>query len=83
MPDGGRIVIETARAVIRAGDVPRESEVEPGDYTVICVTDTGVGMSSETLAKVFDPFFTTKPIGQGTGLACRWSMASRNNPAAT
>ncbi len=68
MPEGGRIVIGTARAVIRAADASPQSEVEPGDYTVICVTDTGIGMTPETLAKVFDPFFTTKPIGQGTGL---------------
>jgi CheY-like chemotaxis protein/anti-sigma regulatory factor (Ser/Thr protein kinase) len=66
MPDGGRITIETARAVMHEGDVL--AEVEPGDYTVICVTDTGTGMSPITLTKVFDPFFTTKPIGQGTGL---------------
>jgi CheY-like chemotaxis protein len=66
MPDGGRITIETARAVMNESDAL--AEVEPGDYTVICVTDTGTGMSPTTLAKVFDPFFTTKPIGQGTGL---------------
>jgi CheY-like chemotaxis protein len=68
MPDGGRIVIETACAALEAGETEARTEAEPGDYTVICVTDTGMGMTPETLAKVFDPFFTTKPIGQGTGL---------------
>ena len=45
-----------------------QEEIEAGDYVVVCVGDTGVGMSDETLKKVFEPFFTTKPIGQGTGL---------------
>jgi PAS domain S-box-containing protein len=68
MPHGGRLCIETGSAVIGPDEAPQANEAEPGEYTVICVTDTGSGMSPETLAKVFDPFFTTKPIGQGTGL---------------
>ncbi|WP_259644886.1 PAS domain S-box protein [Pseudomonas cichorii] len=67
MPDGGRITIETAnrwidREAARAHDMPE------GQYLVLCVTDTGTGMTPEVIAKAFDPFFTTKPIGQGTGL---------------
>jgi PAS domain S-box-containing protein len=68
MPDGGRIVIETAGTTVTGRELSSPYEIEPGDYTVIRVTDSGVGMSPDTLAKVFDPFFTTKPIGQGTGL---------------
>jgi PAS domain S-box-containing protein len=68
MPDGGRLRIETGSAVLEPGESLLQNEAEPGEYTVISVTDTGIGMPPETVAKVFDPFFTTKPIGQGTGL---------------
>jgi PAS domain S-box-containing protein len=67
MPEGGRLTIETSNTSILPGEA-RQDELEAGDYMLIAVSDTGVGMSPETLAKVFDPFFTTKPIGQGTGL---------------
>ena len=68
MPNGGKLRIATSSEVVTASGPPSPDEAEPGAYTVIRVTDTGIGMSPETLAKVFDPFFTTKPIGQGTGL---------------
>ena len=68
MPDGGRLIIETAIASLEHGDGPVETDVQPGDYTTISVADTGVGMSRDIVARVFDPFFTTKPMGQGTGL---------------
>lgn len=72
LPDGGRVVIETANTVLsdRRG-APKSAPsrpVPPGDYVVLSVTDTGVGMSPEVLSRAFDPFFTTKPLGQGTGL---------------
>ncbi|MDP9085661.1 MAG: PAS domain S-box protein [Pseudomonadota bacterium] len=60
MPDGGRVTIETRNA--RLGD--RTS----GDYVLLAVSDTGIGMSPDVIARAFEPFFTTKPIGQGTGL---------------
>ena len=68
MPEGGRLTIKTEIARLERSDVDGEDGVDPGDYTMISVADTGVGMSRETLERVFDPFFTTKPIGQGTGL---------------
>jgi CheY-like chemotaxis protein len=68
MPDGGVLTIETANVSSDQVERRASEELEPGEYTLVSVTDTGVGMSPETAAKAFDPFFTTKPIGQGTGL---------------
>jgi PAS domain S-box-containing protein len=68
MPDGGQLTIETRVVELDSAYVATRPDIEPGRYVVIAVSDTGVGMPSELLAKVFDPFFTTKPIGQGTGL---------------
>lgn len=68
MPSGGQLTLAMANRTLGAGDARAESEEEPGDYVEISVSDTGEGMSVDTLAKAFDPFFTTKPIGQGTGL---------------
>lgn len=68
MPAGGKLTIETANTHLDEGYASRFAEIAPGQYVVICVTDTGAGMSSEVLARAFDPFFTTKPLGEGTGL---------------
>ena len=68
MPDGGQLTIEAANIVLGADSAHAFEDLEPGDYVMLSVTDTGVGMSEEVMAKAFDPFFTTKPIGQGTGL---------------
>ncbi|TFY87156.1 PAS domain S-box protein [Pseudomonas kairouanensis] len=67
MPHGGRISIETANVIVDA-QMAVAHEIAAGQYLCLSVTDTGMGMTPEVLAKAFDPFFTTKPIGQGTGL---------------
>ncbi|MEJ8849144.1 PAS domain S-box protein [Variovorax rhizosphaerae] len=67
MPQGGELRIGTAAVLVDETDA-RRLDLRPGHYCTISVTDTGIGMTPEVLAKAFDPFFTTKPIGQGTGL---------------
>jgi two-component system cell cycle sensor histidine kinase/response regulator CckA len=69
MPDGGTLTIETRRRTILPGrDDPGARGVPPGDYVVLIVQDTGVGMDPVTQSMMFEPFFTTKPVGEGTGL---------------
>ncbi len=68
MKSGGKLTIETANAHLDERYAANYAEIEPGQYVVICVSDTGTGMSKDVLARAFDPFYTTKPIGQGTGL---------------
>jgi PAS domain S-box-containing protein len=68
MPDGGKLTIETANARLDAAYTSRQGDVEPGDYVVIGISDTGSGMAADVVAKAIDPFFTTKPVGKGSGL---------------
>jgi PAS domain S-box-containing protein len=68
MPDGGRLTIETQNAHLDDRYAAKHFGTTAGQYVLIAVTDTGVGMPAEVIEKAFDPFFTTKPVGKGTGL---------------
>ena len=67
MPDGGKLTIETANTSLD-GRAAREQDMAAGQYVMVCVTDTGIGMAPDVIERAFDPFYTTKPMGQGTGL---------------
>jgi two-component system, cell cycle sensor histidine kinase and response regulator CckA len=68
MPDGGQITIETHPLTLTEVLKRDRASVPPGDYAVVRVMDTGVGIPPENLGKIFEPFFTTKRVGEGTGL---------------
>ncbi|MCU0117918.1 response regulator [Pseudomonas sp. B2M1-30] len=68
MPDGGKLKVATANQVLDPVFTEAYSNLEPGDYVVLSVSDSGCGMPQSVINRAFDPFFTTKPIGQGTGL---------------
>jgi signal transduction histidine kinase/CheY-like chemotaxis protein len=68
MPDGGRLAINVSDAKLDADYAEAHSEVQPGNYVLISISDTGTGMSQEVKDRAFEPFFTTKPAGSGTGL---------------
>ncbi len=68
MPDGGELAVTAGNAQVDAAFAAAQSELNPGDYVLLSVRDSGTGMPASVIARAFEPFFTTKPLGQGTGL---------------
>src|SRR5579859_540532 len=68
MPHGGRLHFATRNTVVERDGKNGDVKVRPGKYVLLEASDTGCGMSKETMARIFEPFFTTKEVGRGTGL---------------
>lgn len=68
MPEGGKLTVEMTNAALDDAYAARHAEVDPGQYVLFAITDTGKGMDEVTMARAVDPFFTTKAAGEGTGL---------------
>jgi signal transduction histidine kinase len=68
MPNGGKLTFETGNVYLDESYAEAHSDVSPGAYAMVVVSDSGTGIPAEILDKVFDPFFTTKEVGKGTGL---------------
>ena len=68
MPNGGKLTFTFENTVMDQATAALNSEIRPGSYVRIQITDTGMGMKKEIIERIFEPFFTTKPAGQGTGL---------------